>query len=182
MVEIAMTIKGLAGIVCLAVLAGFIGGEMGRQVGVTAATSNVVKASKFELVNSAGVAVATWEISQEREPHLRFMSDRSRVSVDIGVLSDGRPIVKMVGRDGKARIVMELDQSDKPMLGMGDERWEGRMHLGYIEPDSPTPDWDNWGLAFRGFGSERAVAGIGMVKAGTGGLEGFLTVSGKRLQ
>jgi hypothetical protein len=89
----------------------------------------------------------------------------------------------MWGRDGKQRIVMELDQSDKPALGMGDERWEGRVQLGFIAPDTYTPEWDNWGLWFRAFGSERPVASIGVTNSGPGRApEGVLTLSGRRIQ
>jgi hypothetical protein len=87
----------------------------------------------------------------------------------------------MNGRGGKNRIALELDQAEKPMLVMSDEKWEGRVHLGYIEPDTKDPRWDNWGLAFRAPGSSRPVAGMGMTRGARDHPEGFLTVSGKTI-
>jgi len=164
----------------VAALSAFLGGVIGSRSQVEAADPQTIRASRFELVNASGATVATWEVGSGNEAHLRFLPVRGGAAVDIGVLPDGRPIVQMAGRDGKKRIVLELDQLDKPMLGMGDERWEGRVHLGFTEPDMPSPDWDNWGLSFRG-SSERPVAAIGMVKSGTGS-DGLLTISGKEIR
>ena len=78
--------------------------------------------------------------------------------------------------------MLELDSSDKPILMMGDERSESRLYLGFIEPDTASPEWDDWALSFRGAMSEIPAAGIGMVKVENGALEGRLSVSGKRIQ
>jgi hypothetical protein len=89
----------------------------------------------------------------------------------------------MSGHDGKKRIVMDLDQSDKPMLGMSDERWEGRVHLGFMPPDAfPYSDWDHWGLVFRATGSEQAVVGMGMTNTRDNPAEPFLTVAGRSVR
>jgi hypothetical protein len=65
---------------------------------------------------------------------------------------------------------------------MGDERWQGRVVLGFNGPDTPDAAWDNWGLRFHAPGSERTVAGIGTMRGSDGRSEGFLTVSGKRIR
>jgi hypothetical protein len=105
------------------------------------------------------------------------------VALDIGVLSDGSPRLYINGRDKKRRIVMGLDQADKPILVMSDEKWEGRVHLGFMPPDTfPYGNWDHWGLLFRGVGSEHAVAGIGMTNARNDPAEPFLSVAGKSIR
>jgi len=43
---------------------------------------------------------------------------------------------------------------------MPDERYEGRLVLGFIGNDAPSPKDDDWGLLFRG----PSVAGIGSIK------------------
>lgn len=160
---------------------GYFAGNIGANRRVEAAGVATLKASRFELVNSSGASVATWSV-QGNESHLRFLSGRGGTPVDIGVLADGRPFVSMAGRDGKRRIVLELDQRDKPILGMSDERWEGRVVLGFVEPDTYTPEWDNWGLIFNPVGSEQAAASIGVLNMNGSGPEGVLTLSGKRVR
>ena len=76
----------------------------------------------------------------------------------------------------------ELDTLDKPMIGMGDEKWEGRVHLGFVEPDVLDPASDDWRLSFSPFGTTRPIASMGMFKAGAGQEEGRLTISGRRIQ
>ena len=89
----------------------------------------------------------------------------------------------MRGRDGKIRISMVLDPADKPMLSMGDERREGRVHLGFMPPDTfPYSDWDYWGLLFRAFGSEHGVVGMGTVNTSANPTEPFLTVAGRSIR
>jgi hypothetical protein len=89
----------------------------------------------------------------------------------------------MGGRGGKNRIAIVLDQADKPALVMSDERLERRNHVGFMDPDTfPFGDWDHCGLSFRAFGSERLVAGMGMVNIPGGRMDGFLTVSGKSIR
>ncbi len=170
-------------VILAACVAGFLGGLLSSNSHVDAAPQDVIRASKFELVNSEGIAVANWEVDSGQEVHLRFLYKHDSVGAEFGILADGRPFLRMRGRDRKRRIVMELDQADKPMLGMGDERWEGRVRLGFIPPDTfPYSDWDHWGLFFRPFGSARPIAGIGMMQTGSSPLEGFLSVSGKRIR
>jgi hypothetical protein len=89
----------------------------------------------------------------------------------------------MDGRDGKNRISLDLDQADKPIFVMSDERWEGRVHLGFMPPDTfPYSDWDHWGLLFRAFGSERPVVGMGMINTRNNPAEPFLRVAGRSVR
>jgi hypothetical protein len=182
MVAIARSVGTFSAMIVVAGLVGYFAGRQGANIHVQAASVETVRASRFELVNGSGTVVATWEAGQGNEAHLRFLPSAGNARIEIGVLSDGHPLVQMAGRDGKRRIVMELDQYDKPMLGMGDERWEGRVLLGFVEPDTYAPEWDNWGLMFRPFGSEKPSASIGVLKMGRSTPEGVLTLSGKRIR
>jgi hypothetical protein len=176
-----MNFKSILGIVT-ACASGFLGGTLASQNRVEAFSPTVVRASKFELLNGAGVPVAYWGVDSTNEIHLRLLPNHGRAALDIGVLGDKRPFLRMGGRDGKDRIVIELDEADKPMLGMSDERWQGRVVLGFTAPHFADPDSDNWGLRFHAFGSEKTVAGIGTMQKTGGPVEGILTVSGKRIR
>jgi hypothetical protein len=78
--------------------------------------------------------------------------------------------------------VIELDGLDKPMLGMGDEKWQGRVRLGFVEPDMLDPSSDDWGLSLCPFGADRPIVGMEMIKTVGGQMEGRLTVSGRRIR
>lgn len=169
-------------VILAACAAGYVGGLASSQTPITASAPDVVRATRFELVNGSGAPVAAWEVDPSGGAHLGFLR-HDTVGLDIGVLPDGRPFLRMSGRDGKRRIVMELDQVDKPMLGMGDERWEGRVHLGFIPPDtSPYSNWDEWGLLFRAFGSQHPVVGMGMMKTRNNPVEPFLRIAGRSIR
>jgi hypothetical protein len=165
-----------------ACVAGYVGGIASSQTAVKASGAEVIRATRFELINRLGSPVATWESDSNGGAHLKFLGQEA-VGFDIGVLPDGRPVLNMSGRDGKRRIVMELDQADRPMLGMGDERREGRVHLGFMTPDTfPYSNWDHWGLLFRAFGSEHAVVGMGMTNTRRDPAEPFLRIGGKNIR
>jgi hypothetical protein len=162
--------------------AGYVGGLSSSQTSAKASTPGVVRASRFELVNESGAPVATWEFGTTDGARVRFLQGGT-AALDIGVLADGSPRLYMNGRDRKRRIVVGLDQADKPALVMSDEKWEGRVHLGFMPPDAfPYGNWDHWGLLFRAVGSEHAVAGMGMANTRNDPAEPFLRVAGKNIR
>jgi hypothetical protein len=164
-------------------VAGYLGGALASHNTVQASPPQVIRASKFELVDASGTAAASWELDRRGGAHLTFLLKRDVVGVDVGVFPDGRPFLIMGGHDGKRRIVMNLDQADKPIFGMGDERWEGRVRLGFMPPDAfPYSGWDHWGLVFRAFGSEHPIVGMGTINTPDNPAEPFLTVSGKSVR
>jgi hypothetical protein len=169
-------------VILVACGAGYFGGIASRQSPVEAAAPDVIRATRFELVDSSGAPAATWESGPNGGTHLSFLR-ANHAALEIAILPDGRPVLNMSGRDGKRRIVMELDQSDKPMLGMGDERWEGRVALGFMPPDTwPYSNWDHWGLLFRAFGSEHAVVGMGTTNTPNNPAEPFLRIGGRSIR
>ncbi len=169
--------------ILLSCIAGFAGGLLSCHDHVKASAPEMVRARGVELVDDSGVAVAQWSIGSSKAVALRFLNRPDGSALEIGLLEDGRPFLSMAGRDGKRRIVMDLDQADKPMLGMSDERWEGRVQLGFIPPDTfPYTNWDHWGVLFRAFGSERPVVGMGTRNTRKNPAEPFLTISGKNVR
>lgn len=171
-----------AGAACVA---GFLGGTLASQARVEAISPYVVRASRFELLGATGKPVARWEVDPgNKSTHLCFLANGSSIGFDIGVWSDGRPFLTMSGRDGKRRLVMQLDEADKPLLGMGDERWEGRIllgHKGSDTPDIPDDPRDQWALEFRAFG-EMPVALMGMAKSGGNQTRSILLLDGKSIR
>jgi hypothetical protein len=176
----AMTRSNSLAVITSALVAGYFGGFLGSRSG-KAGTANSLRASRFELVNASGQTTALLESDDHGESHIRFLARGNRTILDMGALSDGRPFMIFNGSDRKKRVVIELDQTDKPSLSMGDGRWEGRAHLGYIGPDTPDPNWDRWGLSFLVPGSGIPVASIG-VTLNEEKPKGFLTISGERVR
>jgi hypothetical protein len=173
--------KNLLLITGVALLAGFLGGAISSWR-VEAASSQVVRASRFELVNTVGAVVATWSVESENEVHFRFMRGPRNSAIDISVRADGSPIIQAFGKDGKERISLGLGSSDKPVFVMSDSRWTGRVQLGFLEPDTINPASDTWGLLFHAIGSERTVAGIGMSNGVDGQAVGDVMLDGKRIR
>lgn len=169
-------------VILAACAAGYLGGVLSSQPPAAASSRDVVRASRFELVNGAGAVVAGWEAESNGAVRLNFLHDQ-RTSIALGTLTDGRPFLRMDGQDGKNRISLDLVQGDKPLLVMSDERWEGRVHLGFMTPDTfPYSNWDHWGLLFRAVGSEHAVAGMGMTNTRSNPAEPFLRIAGRSIR
>lgn len=170
--------------VALACVAGFVGGALASRSSVQAAPPTVVRASRFELLDTAGHSVARWEIDPERKGvHMCFL-DRGITTLDLGALPHAGPFLWINGRDGKRRFSVSLDPSGKPGLSMSDERWLGRVVLGYIGTDTPDiPDTsDDWGLGFRPFGTTRSAAYMGMTNVQGGETRGVLFVNGEKVR
>ena len=169
--------------ILVACVAGYLGGLVSRQVSVDAAGPTALRADRFQLANTVGGNAAVWELSADGESRIAFSDKRGVVVLEIGVHADGRPLLRMRGRDGKNRVLMTLDQADEPMFGMGDAHSEGRVQLGFMPPDTfPYHDWDRWGLIFRAPGSEHAVVGMGTINRPDNATEPFLTIAGKRIE
>ncbi|MGA2273940.1 MAG: hypothetical protein ABSH00_10330 [Bryobacteraceae bacterium] len=165
-------------------VAGFIGGILAASAPARGASPEVMRASRFELVDPAGRAVARWEVDPEtNSAHLRFIA-RGGVALDEGSFSDAGPFFSMNGRDGKRRISMSLDAEGKPALSMSDEHGLGRIVMGRAVTDTPgIPDTlDQWGLEFRPFGTTRPIAVIGMTNLRGRETKGVLVVNGEQVR
>jgi hypothetical protein len=172
-------------VIVAACAAGYLGGSLAPQARVEARGPEVVRASRFELVDAAGKTVARWEVDSEKHHiHLCFSPKGGPVGLDIGVSTEGLPFLTMNGHDGKPRVYMGTGWMDKPALVMSDERWLGRVVLGHAGSDTPDileDPSDRWGLEFRPFGTEMPIAAIGMTKAGSDHTRGVLMVDGNSI-
>ncbi|HEX3875725.1 MAG TPA: hypothetical protein VHW24_01985 [Bryobacteraceae bacterium] len=114
---------------------------------------------------------------------MQFLDNRSKVRLSFGIHCDGQAFLSMNGTDGKNRIELALDQFDKPSLAMSDERWQGRLALGFVAPDTiPYGNWDEWGILFRQFGSGIPVVGLGTMNISGGRTKAFLRILGKNIR
>ena len=171
--------------VVAATVAGFMGGTLTSHAPVQASSPQVVRASRFELVDSAGRALARWEVDPKtNNTHLCFLARGGGVGLDAGVFPDAAPFLLMNGRDGKNRITLVLDGFDKPELAMSDERWQGRLLLGHRGTDTPDiPDrTDEWTLEFHPFGSEMPVSRIGTTKLADGKIRSIFISDGEEIR
>ena len=132
----------------LATVCGFIGGSVANEQPVKAA-SDILRASRFELVDESGRRIGVWGRDQAGHTAIAFTGKGGNELAALGVRSDCYPFLDMAGADGKVRVTLRLESGDKPLLGMGDEKWEGRVLLGSIAHDTSEPS-DEWGLLFRG--------------------------------
>ena len=54
--------------------------------------------------------------------------------------------------------MLQLTERDQPLLGMGDDRWEGRVLLGMLQNDLGARG--DWGLQFTSPGGPLASIGV----------------------
>ena len=152
--------------------AGFVGGLLGPSRPVNASPPEVIRASAYEIVSSDGVPLARWSANGTKEVHLTFLRSKDQVSLDLGVGPDGRPYLSMLGADGKNRVGLRLDHYDKPFLSLSDERSEGRIHIGFMAPDTiPYGDWDRWVIGIRAPGVQTPTAALTVVRQADGRFE-----------
>ena len=162
----------------LATLAGFAGAKLSNWTKpLPIETPSLVRASKFELVNSLGVPVGVWMSNPDGGSSFDFLRG-ARTPMSLAMTSDGRPHVSMRGRSGELLVEIQVKESGMPLLGMGDKSWEGRVLLGSIESDSGPESDDTWGLLFRPKRSSNPIATIGMRKLGLAKDQGLLSVQG----
>jgi len=185
--------------VLLATIAGFLGGRLiFRTQEVTPDSLGTVRATRFELLSGDGVPVAFWGTDEARNTVIQFIRkndhqtssleghERTRVNffgqkkdkvAAFGVSQQGSPFLNLAGKDGISRAILYVtEEQQKPALVLSDEKWEGRILLGFIQSDYPSPAEDDWGLLFRA-PSTGTLANIGVVKR-DGKLSGIATIRG----
>ena len=151
------------GMLALAGLCGFLGGLVSRWTERLSRPSSlqVVRAVRFELVGPNDKPLAYWGGS-EKGIVLAFTGMGTKELATFGLERGGRsPFVELAGNDGHPRAVLEVGYDDKPILGMSDANYEGRVILGATATDAPSPLNDTWALRFRA-PERRDLAAIGM--------------------
>ncbi|MBI3684003.1 MAG: hypothetical protein HY235_26830 [Acidobacteria bacterium] len=164
---------------------GLIGGILSTSIRLAGqATPEVLKASRFELVDESGRQIGIWGLQDTGGAELNFSSKEGRVLASFGIREAHSPFLTMYGQDGKIRVTIQLGNRDKPVIGMGDEDWEGHVLLGSLEHDVRSEQAaEDWGLLFRGPGTVHDIAGIGMTSKPKGISVGRLSIrssTGKR--
>lgn len=160
----------------IALASGYVGAYIQRLY-QTPPLNPVIRATRFELIGPSGKPVAYWGSDPEKNIVLAFNDGSNHPVARFGLRDDGStgsPFLDLVGKDGKFRARMQLGWRDRPILAMSDEKWEGRVMLGFVENDAPNPDDSDWALRFR-FPDD---ASIGVMRdARTGSVSGKIFIS-----
>jgi hypothetical protein len=150
--------------------AGFIGAATSNFLGmnsVRAASSQIVRGSRIELVDEAGKLGALLDFDPAKRPRLRIFSNDNTSAIEMGVAGN-EPFVVLNGRDGRQRVALRIRRTGKPVFQMGDLESQSKIVLGSVEADAPSPDQDTWALEFNKAVPFRPVAGINMSVAKPG--------------
>jgi hypothetical protein len=153
---------------------GVVGGYAYSQLRVDRAEKvTTQRASRFELTDSNGRVIAFWGADAGNNTVLaflqgttvpagptRFTQQNANEAVAVGILSSQAPFINVLGNDGRSRALLYLTERQKPVPNMSDEHSEGRLTLGFVSSDAPTPEDDDWALQFRA----PDVAQIGSIK------------------
>jgi hypothetical protein len=123
--------------------------------------AGTVRADRFELAGTSDRPIAYWGRDWQRERILIGFNDekgQSRAEFGIqatqnegGRLLGFKPYTALLGSDGKVRLQQLLDETQKPVLAMGDSQSEARLLLGhflYNEPADLRDPCDKWSLVF----------------------------------
>ncbi len=165
-----------------AVIAGFIGGLIRTaSVPIAAAAGKLIQAERIELIDNNGKLLAFLGTGDGQAPMLRFVNSKGNEAVTLGLMETGAPFLNMLGTDSKIRLTLRVQGSgERPTLAMSDNKWEGRVMLGFIPSDVPSNSDDDWGLIFRGPQGNSAIADLGMIRdALSGRISGTLALLDK---
>jgi hypothetical protein len=167
-------------ILMLATVSGFFGGRTAPDRSVKAADTAPVRATRFELVDASGKEVAFLGSDSQSNTVLAFEDENHHLVARFGLRGNGpvaSPFLDFAGKDGKPRLNMELGSMDRPIFALSDEKWEGRVLLGFIEGDYPDPTGADWALQFR----YPDFASIGVLRNPIdGSMSGVLALSNKK--
>jgi hypothetical protein len=135
-----------------------------------------VRATRFELVNSAGTPLAYWGEDRLRGEHetpraqIAFIDRTGQSRAEFGLTTeagnkgvDYNPFFVFRDSDRNARLEETLDEGG-PFLGMGDARGGDRVLLGHWTRGDvvDAPDPDVWSLSFRAPFNQSDYAEIGL--------------------
>lgn len=137
-------------VIMLAVLSGFWAGTLStRTQSVQASGTDTIRAKRFELLNDLGKPVAFWGSDEHRHIVLTFLGPDMSERASLGLGAGEVPFMGLAGKDGKVRVGLQLGWGDKPSIALNDENMEGRIILGFVHTDAPSPRDDDWGLILR---------------------------------
>ncbi len=135
-----------------------------------------VRATRFELVNSAGTPLAYWGEDRPRGEHgppraqIAFIDRTGQSRAEFGLTTEAgnrgveyNPFFVFRDSDRNARLEETLDEGG-PFLGMGDAKGADRVLLGHWARGDvvDAPDSDVWSLSFRAPFDQRNYAEMGV--------------------
>lgn len=171
------------GVVLLAFAAGACGSFMTTLVKIgtgSAAPAGPSRANRFELVDETGRPRWRLELASGSKVRMRFLDNEGRSQLELGAGAEGDTYLVMNGRDERMRVRLRLmGMANKPILEMGDDRWDGRLGLGVSMPDDGDPDSDVWGLFLGNPIDLHPLAQIGMVCNRRQPEHGFVGATGR---
>lgn len=171
-------------LVILAVASGAIGGFIQstafRTESVHGDSHKVIRTSGLEILDAAGNRIGFLGIDEANRIGLSFFDTHGKKRAEFGLGRGESPRLDINSPDGNSLLSLDLGQHARPRLIMSDNDFNGRVYIGVVEPDAPSPDWkyDNWVLRFTG-DNTRPLAIVGMTTHGAGGVAVF-DQSGRR--
>ena len=142
----------------LAAGCGFLGGvasiriPYGTQLKVAALDSDVVRASRIELLDPSDKTrvILGMDSRLHRDPILSFLTNDGKTVASFGV-EERLPFIRLMGRGGEIRAALDLSGQELPELRMGDGTAGMRVVLGAFPEDIASTGKSDatWGLAFR---------------------------------
>jgi hypothetical protein len=165
---------------------GFLGGVVSTRLAtVSAQSTDVVRTSRVEVIDSAGkprAVLATEDTLSRPRVTLSFFDPDGKAVASLG-LEPNLPFIKFTGPDGNDRMSFGLTGEYRAVLEMSDERPGRRLILGAFEPhEIADRDHAAWGLELRsGVEEPGMITWIGMnQRSATEPYSGSLTINHAR--
>jgi hypothetical protein len=162
----------------LAIVGGMMGafvyGALSHTVSAKTESPTLIRAAAVELIDNAGNRVAVLGTDERQNTSLAFFDARGKKRAEFGLGRGENPRLDINGPEGDSLLSLDLGQQARPRLMLSDHDFNGRVYLGVVEPDAPSPGWkyDTWVLRFRGDRGQ-PLATIGMTTRGAGGVVVF---------
>ena len=110
--------------VIVACVSGMVGAAMRAPVSVAAPAAEaakVLRAERFELVDSQGKVRVEWGVRQAGTLVLRLYAKDGKTRTVLAVLPDGSPQLTLMDQDGKSRAAMAVGPDGSPELSLMDQ-------------------------------------------------------------
>jgi hypothetical protein len=108
----------------------------------------VIRAKRFELVNTAGRLLGWWRAQESGESSLCVVDDNGHCRVEILSHVKGSALIVIRGSDNEPNFSVGTTSSGRTTLNLRDQVTRSRIVLGYRPSDVPSGDEYSWGLYF----------------------------------
>lgn len=130
-------IAGFVGVLVGAAVVGVGCGQKEQSAG-DAANANVVRAEKFEVVDSGGRMLAVWSSAAPGGCGLFFYDGTGKKRAQLAVLADGSPSLSVSDKDGETRAALMVMPDGSPILALYDEDGQRRATLMVLPDGGPS--------------------------------------------